>query len=101
MPLTPEQIRIAREIAMPARDTVARIIGELSEATGISESDIRSTSRKPAIVKLRQMAMTLARQEGHSLSAAAACFGVDHTTVAHAERAMGHIVGAKHAAGVR
>jgi len=92
--MTPDQIQLARSIAMPGRDTVQRILDELAEATGVSVEDIRSKSRASNIVKLRQMAMTLARREGLSLPVIAACFGVDHSTVYHAEKVMGpHMVG--------
>jgi len=89
MTLSPAQIRFTRAIAFPGRDTVAAIIADLAEATGVSESDIRGTSQKREHVKLRQMAIWLARQEGLSQPVIAACFGIDHSTVHHAEKAIG------------
>jgi chromosomal replication initiation ATPase DnaA len=91
--MTPEQIQLARSIALPGRDTVQRILDELADATGVPLEDIRNGTSRPH-VGLRQMAMTLARREGLSLPVIAACFGVDHSTVYHAEKVMGpQIVG--------
>lgn len=88
MTLTPEQIRVARSVALPGRDTVAEIIADLSQATGIPEADIRGKSRKSDVSQLRQMAMSLARLAGLSQPVTAACFGVDRSTVYHAEKAF-------------
>jgi len=88
MTLSPDEIRLARSIALPGRDIIAAIIADLSEATGTPPADIRSKCRKRETAQLRQMAMCLARQAGLSQPIVAACFGVNHTTVQHAERAF-------------
>lgn len=87
MTLSPDQIRLARSIAMPGRDIVAAIVAELARTTETPEAEIR-TPRSRASARLRQMAMCLARQAGLSQPVIAACFGVDCSTVHHAEKAF-------------
>ena len=68
-----------------ARD-LKTIIGLVADHYGISRELLLSRSRRRSIVRPRQVAMLLCREEGYSLEHIGRQFGRDHTTVIHACR---------------
>ncbi len=82
--LTNDDIMHLRTLALPGNAVVSAIIDEVCAVTGLTSTDIRSTTRKPAIAHARWMVMYRARAAGLSLPCIGACLGgMDHTTVAH------------------
>lgn len=66
---------------------VSVIVKRVAAAFGVSESDLRGTSRLRGVMRARQVAMYLARElTGLSLPRLGTAFGRDHTTVLHACR---------------
>jgi chromosomal replication initiator protein len=83
--LTPEDIDACKAILAQNRGHIARIVDEVAESTGISSSEIYARSRRPSIVRARQLVMFVARNKT-DLSLAQigrALGGLDQSTVRH------------------
>lgn len=88
--LTPEDIdRISgcdRRGQAEASRIVMKLIAEAASHSGVSEAEIRSTSRIRKLVRLRQIVMFRAHEMGLSLTQIARALRMDHTTVLHGIR---------------
>ena len=86
--LTQADIDACAAIAMPQSGTVARIVREVSEATGIAPKDIYGPSRKRHIVRARQLVMYAARNNTDmSMQQIGDALRRDHSTVFYGIRA--------------
>ncbi len=80
--LTPADLARCDAIRAP-HDAIAAIVAEVSEATGISATDIMGTRKWAQISAARQMVYYIAHRNGMSLPEIGRAFGRDHTTVLH------------------
>jgi chromosomal replication initiation ATPase DnaA len=78
----------SKAIALPRIGSVAAIVREVSDATGIAAADIYGKSRMADIVRARQMVMYIARHNTKmSMQQIGKALNRDHSTVSHGVRA--------------
>ena len=82
-PLTPEDIRHCRAIALAGRQRVEEIINEVAAASGVSRARLVGRQRGAASDRARQIVMFIARREGIPEATTAAALNRERSTISH------------------
>lgn len=79
-----QRVNHIREAITPLPEDIITVIRSVCRHFGVTETQLFSQSRIQGIAWARMAALTIINAAGHSLTATAAVFRMDHSSVSHA-----------------